>query len=117
MRFCVWLLVFLGQITITHLQLKDHLTQIFRSLPHFMPETAWIMAFVLVAMLELLLRRSRWKAQIPAILGATLFGMALVVLVFVVQQWNDGTGHLFHRLLFLDKQAVFFKIAITVATL
>ncbi|TAH07160.1 MAG: NADH-quinone oxidoreductase subunit N [Runella slithyformis] len=82
-----------------------------------MPETAWIMAFVLVAMLELLLRRSRWKAQIPAILGATLFGMALVVLVFVVQQWNDGTGHLFHRLLFLDKQAVFFKIAITVATL
>ena len=110
-------LVFLGQITTTLLQLKDHLNQIFSSLLHFAPETVWTIAFLLLVLADLLLNRSRWRSQTPAILRALLFGFGLLALALLFQQWNDGSGHLFHRLLFLDNKAVFFKIIITVALL
>ena len=99
------------------MQLKDHLNQIFSSLSHFAPETAWTIAFVLLILADLLLNRSRWKTQTPAILRTLLLGFGLLVLPLLFQQWNDGTGHLFHRLLFLDNKAVFFKIIITITLL
>jgi len=82
-----------------------------------MPEMAWGVAFVLLVLAELLLLKSRWRLQIPAILRGAVFCTGLLVLVLVIYQWNDGSGHLFHRLFFLDSQAVFFKIIVVVVTL
>ena len=82
-----------------------------------MPEMAWAVAFLLVALIELLLQKSRWQSQIPAILRGTVFGTGVLVIALLIYQWNDGSGHLFHRLFFLDSQAVFFKITVVVVTL
>jgi NADH-quinone oxidoreductase subunit N len=99
------------------LQLKDHLDQIFRSLPHFMPELAWAVTFLGLVVAELLLRRSRWQSQLVPILSWLFLGAGFVVLTFTLFQWNDGEGHLFHRLFFLDKQAILFKIGLLVSSM
>ena len=99
------------------MQLKDHLYQVIQSLPGFLPETWLAGAFLLLILVEILLKNSRWQPQITSVLRSLAFGMGLVALSLVFLQWNDLNGYLFHHLLYLDNKAVYFKILILVAFL
>ena len=99
------------------MQLKDHLYQVIQSLSGFLPETWLAGAFLLLILVEILLKNSRWQPQITSVLRSLAFGMGLVALSLVFLQWNDLNGYLFHHLLYLDNKAVYFKILILVAFL
>lgn len=99
------------------MQLKDHLYQVIQSLPGFLPETWLAVAFLLLILVEILLKNSRWQPQTTSVLRGFAFGIGLVALSLVFLQWNDLSGYLFHHLLYLDNKAVYFKILILVAFL
>ncbi len=99
------------------MQLKDHLYQVIQSLSGFLPETWLAGAFLLLILVEILLKNSRWQHQTTSVLRGLAFGMGLVALSLVFLQWNDLNGYLFHHLLYLDNKAVYFKILILVAFL
>ncbi|MEI7584996.1 NADH-quinone oxidoreductase subunit N [Runella sp.] len=99
------------------MQLKDHLYQVIQSLPGFLPETWLSVAFLLLILVEILLKNSRWQHQTTSVLRGLAFGMGLVALSLVFLQWNDLNGYLFHHLLYLDNKAVYFKILILVTFL
>ena len=99
------------------MQLKDHLYQVIQSLSGFLPETWLAGAFLLLILVEILLKNSRWQNQTTSVLRGLAFGMGLVALSLVFLQWNDLNGYLFHHLLYLDNKAVYFKILILVAFL
>lgn len=101
---------FCWQINRTTLQLKDHLYQVIESLPGFLPETWLTVTFLLLILVEILLKNSRWQTQTTSVLRGLAFGMGLVALSLVFLQWNDLNGYLFHHLLYLDNKAVYFKI-------
>lgn len=99
------------------MQLKDHLYQVIQSLPGFLPETWMAVAFLLLILVEILLKNSRWQHQTTSVLRGLAFGTGLVALSLVFLQWNDLNGYLFHHLLYLDNKAVYFKILILVVFL
>ncbi len=99
------------------MQLKDHLYQVIQSLSGFLPETWLAVAFLLLILVEILLKNSRWQNQTTSVLRGLAFGMGLVALSLVFLQWNDLNGYLFHHLLYLDNKAVYSKILILVAFL
>lgn len=99
------------------MQLKDHLYQVIQSLPGFLPETWLAFAFLLLILVEILLKNSRWQLQTALVLRGLTFGMGLVALSLVFLQWNDLSGYLFHHLLYLDNKAVYFKILVLFAFL
>jgi NADH-quinone oxidoreductase subunit N len=99
------------------LQLKDHLYQVIQSLPGFLPETWLAVAFLLLILVEILLKNSRWQLQTTSVLRGLAFATGLVALSLVFLQWNDLNGYLFHHLLYLDNKAVYFKILILIAFL
>lgn len=99
------------------MQLKDHLYQVIQSLPGFLPETWLAVAFLLLILVEILLKNSRWQLQTTSVLRGLAFATGLVALSLVFLQWNDLNGYLFHHLLYLDNKAVYFKILILIAFL
>ncbi|MFN8344748.1 MAG: NADH-quinone oxidoreductase subunit N [Spirosomataceae bacterium] len=94
------------------MQLKEHLYHVIQSLSGFLPETWLAIAFLLLIATEAMLKHSRWYSQTGAVLRSLAFGSGLVALSLVFFQWNDPSGYLFHRLLYLDNKAVYFKLLI-----
>ena len=75
-----------------------------------MPETWLAIAFLLLIVAEAILKYSRWYPQTASILRGLALGAGLVALSLVFLQWNDPSGYLFHRMLYLDNKAVYFKL-------
>jgi len=110
-------LYFWGKIINLSLQLKEHLYQVFQSLPQFVPEMWLAIAFLLTLSAELGLVYSRWKIQTSAILRALVTIFCLVALALMLLQQNVSEGYLFHHLLYLDAKAIFFKTVVLVVAL
>ena len=97
------------------MDINEQLQHIRQSLGGIVPEIFLGVFFCLFLLIELLIvkrfdkeRSAKWLQNI-AILGS------VVTLLLVMGQWNGEPSFRFHPLLFLDKQAVFFKIMIVIA--
>ena len=92
--------------------LKDQLQDIIDSLGGFGPELLLTVAFCGLLIAELFLLRRNPTTSRRWLAGLTI---AFLVLAAVVTLWTDVRGFLFLHLLFLDNQAVFFKLIILAA--
>ncbi|WP_234736963.1 NADH-quinone oxidoreductase subunit N [Tellurirhabdus bombi] len=98
------------------MQLADQLHIILRSLSGFRPEVFLISAIALVVVADLVwLRRNPVTHQ--RILFSLSIGAVLIAGALVFDQFQRENGFLFDTLLYLDNQAVFFKLIVTLATL
>jgi NADH-quinone oxidoreductase subunit N len=97
------------------LDINDQLIHIRQSLAGIAPEIFLAFLFCFFLLAELLLLRRFEKEKVSAYLQNIALAGGLIALLLIVGQWNSEPAFRFQPLLFLDKQAVFFKILITVA--
>lgn len=97
------------------MDINEQLTHIRQSLAGIGPEIFLGSFFCLFLFAELLLIRSVGKEEVSRWLHRIAIIGSLVTLVLVLAQWNEEPSFRFHPLLFLDHQAVFFKLLITAA--
>ncbi len=99
------------------MELNEQLLHISQSLGGITPEIFLTVLFCLVLTVELIFIKNPDSGKITTILHNICFLGALISLYLVINQWNQEPGFKFRPLLFLDHQAVFFKILINVAWL
>ncbi|MGN7889414.1 NADH-quinone oxidoreductase subunit N [Dyadobacter sp. 22481] len=97
------------------MNINDQLIHIRQSLGGIIPEIFLAVFFCLFLLTELIFTKRFGKEKsISYLLNVALFG-SLITLLLVIGQWNAEPSFRFQPLLFLDRQAVFFKILITLA--
>jgi NADH-quinone oxidoreductase subunit N len=97
------------------LEINEQLLHIRQSLSGIGPEIFLGFFFCFFLFSELLLMKWLDKEKISGWLHRIAFGGGVIALLLVLNQWNDEPSYRFHPLLFLDHQAVFFKVMIIVA--
>ncbi|MCF0071443.1 NADH-quinone oxidoreductase subunit N [Dyadobacter sp. CY261] len=97
------------------MDINDQLIHIRQSLGGIIPEIFLAIFFCLFLVAELLIAKRFGKEKVsPYLLNVALLG-SLITLLLVAGQWDTEPSYRFQPLLFLDRQAVFFKILITLA--
>jgi NADH-quinone oxidoreductase subunit N len=99
------------------LDISDQLAHIRQSLAGIAPEIFLAFLFCIFLLAELLLVKRFEKEKASVYLQNIAFAGGIIVLLLIVNQWDDEPEFYFHPLLYLDRQAVFFKVMITVAWL
>ncbi|KQS23875.1 NADH-quinone oxidoreductase subunit N [Dyadobacter sp. Leaf189] len=99
------------------MNISEQLIHIRQSLAGIVPEIflAFLFCFILLAEL-LFLKRVDAKKSAAYLSSIALAGSVIVILLLLLQ-WNAEPSFRFHPLLFLDRQAVFFKLLIAFAWL
>ncbi|MFN4145814.1 MAG: NADH-quinone oxidoreductase subunit N [Runella sp.] len=95
------------------MSLHEHLYQVLESVSGIVPETYLAFCFLGLLLLELFFKTSPLQSRL-LYAGAWIAILGTGILVFA--QTNAPEGYLFHRLLYLDAKAVFFKKIILGAT-
>lgn len=97
------------------LDINDQLIHIRQSLGGIIPEIFLAVFFCLFLLAELIFTKRFGKEKSTSYLLNTALAGGVITLLLVVSQWNTEPSFRFQPLLFLDRQAVFFKILITLA--
>jgi NADH-quinone oxidoreductase subunit N len=97
------------------LDINDQLIHIRQSLGGIVPEIFLAFLFCIFLLAELLLSSRFKKEQVSAYLQNVALAGAVITLLLLIGQWNTEPSFRFQPLLFLDRQAVFFKILITIS--
>jgi NADH-quinone oxidoreductase subunit N len=97
------------------LDINDQLIHIRQSLGGIIPEIFLVLFFCLFLLTELIFTRRFGKEKSRSYLLNVALAGSLITLLLVIAQWNEEPSFRFQPLLFLDRQAVFFKILITLA--
>jgi NADH-quinone oxidoreductase subunit N len=97
------------------LDINDQLIHIRQSLGGIIPEIFLALFFCLFLLTELIFNKRFGKEKTTSYLLNVALAGSLVTLLLVIGQWNSEPSFRFQPLLFLDRQAVFFKILITLA--
>jgi len=97
------------------LNLNEQLIHIRQSLGGIAPEIFLAVFFCFFLFSELVLFKQFEKKKAASWLQNLAFAGSLVTLVLVFGQWNEKAAFRFYPLLFLDQQAVFFKLLIVFA--
>jgi NADH-quinone oxidoreductase subunit N len=97
------------------LEINEQLIHIRQSLSGIGPEIFLALFFCFFLLFELLLMKWASKDKISGILHGIAIGGSAIALLLVLGQWRDEASFRFYPLLFLDTQAVFFKVLIIVA--
>jgi NADH-quinone oxidoreductase subunit N len=99
------------------LDINDQLTHIRHSLGGIAPEIFLALLFCFFLLAELLFVKRFGKEKTASYLQYIALAGSLVTLLLILGQWDSEPSFRFQPLLFLDRQAVFFKILITVSWL
>jgi NADH-quinone oxidoreductase subunit N len=97
------------------LDINEQLLHIRQSLEGIIPEIFLGVFFCLFLLTELIISKRVDKKRVSDLLQLTALLGSIVTLFLVLGQWNSEPSYRFNPLLFLDRQAVFFKLLITVA--
>ncbi|WP_353723071.1 NADH-quinone oxidoreductase subunit N [Dyadobacter sp. 676] len=97
------------------MDINDQLQHIRQSLGGTIPELFLAVFFCVFLLAELIFVKRFGKEKATSYLLNLAFAGSLVSLVLVAGQWNAAPSYRFEPLLFLDRQAVFFKILVTMA--
>jgi len=97
------------------LDINEQLIHIRQSLAGMGPEIFLGCFFCIFLLAELLLVKWRNKEEVSAWLHRIAISGSLITLILILGQWSEEPSFRFHPLLFLDRQAVFFKLIITIA--
>lgn len=97
------------------MEINEQIQHIRLSLAGIGPEIFLGLFFCLFLCAELFLMKWLSKEQISRWLHNIAIGGSIVALLLVVGQWNDQPAFRFQNLLFLDRQAVFFKVLVILA--
>ncbi len=97
------------------MDINEQLFHIRQSLGGIVPEIFLGLFFCLFLFFELLFVKQLGKERAANWLQNIAFLGSLVTLLLVLGQWNAEPSYRFHPLLFLDRQAVFFKLLIVIA--
>jgi NADH-quinone oxidoreductase subunit N len=99
------------------LDINDQLTHIRHSLGGITPEIFLALLFCFFLLAELLFVKRFGKEKTASYLQYIALTGSLVTLLLILGQWDSEPSFRFQPLLFLDRQAVFFKILITASWL
>ena len=99
------------------MDINEQLIHIRQSLPGIGPEIFLGSFFCIFLLAELLLLRRFKREEACTWLHRLAITGCVITLVLIFGQWNDEPSFRFHPLLFLDRQAVFFKLLIVLAWL
>lgn len=99
------------------MDINDQLTHIRQSLGGIAPELFLALLFCFFLLAELLFVKRFGKEKTASYLQYIALAGSLVTLLLILGQWNSEPSFRFRPMLFLDRQAVFFKILITVSWL
>jgi NADH-quinone oxidoreductase subunit N len=94
------------------LDINDQLIHIRQSLAGIAPEIFLALLFCFFLVAELVLLRWLKKEKVASYLQNIALAGSIVTLLLVIGQWTNEPAFRFQPLLFLDRQAVFFKILI-----
>ena len=97
------------------MDINEQLIHIRQSLAGIGPEIFLGCFFCIFLLAELLLIKWRKKEDVSVWLHRIALAGSLITLVLILAQWSAEPSFRFRPLLFLDRQAVFFKLMITVA--
>jgi len=97
------------------LDINDQLIHIRQSLGGIIPEIFLALFFCLFLLTELIFTKRFGKEKSTSYMLNVALAGSFITLLLVVGQWNVEPSFRFQPLLFLDRQAVFFKILITLA--
>ncbi|KAA6440952.1 NADH-quinone oxidoreductase subunit N [Dyadobacter flavalbus] len=97
------------------MDINQQLIQIRQSLGGIAPELFLAIFFCLFLFAELVFIRLPKKEKASLYLQNVALAGSIVTLLLVLGQWNEEPSYRFQPLLFLDRQAVFFKIMITLS--
>ncbi|WP_229236075.1 NADH-quinone oxidoreductase subunit N [Dyadobacter tibetensis] len=111
------LCTFAKKIVPAPLDLNEQLLHIRQSLTGILPEIFLMLLFCVILLAELILIKSPKRKQVANILHGICVAGALITFVLVCCQWDSGASFRFYPLLFLDHQAIFFKLLILSAWL
>lgn len=99
------------------MDINDQLTHIRHSLGGITPEIFLALLFCFFLLAELLFVKRFGKEKTASYLQYIALTGSLVTLLLILGQWDSEPSFRFQPLLFLDRQAVFFKILITASWL
>lgn len=99
------------------MDINDQLTHIRHSLGGIAPEIFLALLFCFFLLAELLFVKRFGKEKTASYLQYIALTGSLVTLLLILGQWDSEPSFRFQPLLFLDRQAVFFKILITASWL
>jgi NADH-quinone oxidoreductase subunit N len=99
------------------LDISEQLIDIRQSLTGIVPEIFLALFFCIFLLSELLFLKRFEKDKISIYLQNIAFAGGIITLLLLCGQWDTEASFRFQPLLFLDKQAVFFKILITISWL
>jgi NADH-quinone oxidoreductase subunit N len=97
------------------LDINQQLLHIRQSLEGIIPEIFLGAFFCLFLLTELIISKKFDKKRVSDILQLVALSGSVVTLFLVLGQWNSEPSHRFNPLLYLDRQAVFFKLMIILA--
>ncbi|WP_439582472.1 NADH-quinone oxidoreductase subunit N [Dyadobacter bucti] len=97
------------------MDINDQLIHIRQSLGGITPEIFLAFLFCLFLFAELILLKRISKDKTSSLLQNIALAGGLITLLLIIGQWNSEPSYRFQPLLFLDRQAVFFKILITLS--
>ncbi|WP_090337836.1 NADH-quinone oxidoreductase subunit N [Dyadobacter koreensis] len=97
------------------MNLNEQLIHIRQSLGGIAPEIFLAVFFCFFLFSELVLFKQFEKKKASSWLQNIAFAGSLITLVLVLGQWNEKPAFRFYPMLFLDHQAVFFKLLIVIA--
>ena len=106
---------FCTKIVPAPLDINDQLIHIRQSLGGIVPEIFLAIFFCGFLLTEIMLVKRIGKEKTSAYLQNIALAGALITLLLILGQWNAEPSFRFRPMLFLDRQAVFFKILITLA--
>ena len=101
------------KIIFAKLNINDQLIQIRQSLGGIAPEIFLGIFFCVFLIAELLLKRKYNEEKADFWLQNIALAGGIITLWMVGMQWNQESAYRFKPLLYLDRQAVFFKLLIT----
>ncbi|QRR03216.1 NADH-quinone oxidoreductase subunit N [Dyadobacter sandarakinus] len=93
------------------MDINEQLIHIRQSLAGILPEIFLAVLFCVFLLAELLFL-NKAKEQKSSYLQNIALAGSLIALLLVLTQWNTEPSYRFHPMLFLDRQAVFFKLLI-----
>ncbi len=109
------LCTFAKKIVPALLNLNEQLIHIRQSLGGIAPEIFLAVFFCFFLFSELVLFKQFEKKKASSLLHSIALAGSVIALVLVLGQWHDKPSFRFYPLLFLDHQAVFFKVMIIAA--
>ncbi|CAG5073169.1 NAD(P)H-quinone oxidoreductase subunit 2, chloroplastic [Dyadobacter sp. CECT 9623] len=99
------------------MNISEQLIHIRQSLAGIVPEIFLALLFCFILLAELLFLKKLTPAKSAAYLQNIALAGCIITFGLVLMQWNAEPSFKFHPLLFLDRQAVFFKLMIVFAWL